>query len=138
MNYGRIVLAAIGGMVVFFVLGGLLQATPLAKEYGAYPGVFRQKDAIMSRMPIGITGILVAILAVAVIYATTYSGGSGLAAGARLGVLVGIFAACAFEAHNFTILNIGSRIALELAATAIVQWTLITMAIGLIYKPVLR
>jgi hypothetical protein len=50
-----------------------------------------------------------------------------------------IFAACAFEGHNFTILNIGGKIALELAVAAIVQWMLITTAIGLmIYKPLSR
>lgn len=135
MNYGRIVLAAIGGMVVFFILGGLLQATPLAKEYGAYRGVFRQRDAIMGRMPVGMAGMFVAILAVAMIYAMNYSGGSGLAQGARLGIIIGIFVACAFEAHNFTILNIGGKLAVELAAAAILQWTLVTMAIGAIYRP---
>jgi hypothetical protein len=135
MNYGRVVLAAVGGMVMFFILGALIQATPLAKMYGAYPGVYREKEAIMSRMPIGMSGMFVAILVVTLIYAMSYSGGSGVAAGARLGLLVGIFAACAFEAHSFTILNIGGKLALGLAAAAIVQWTVIAIAIGLIYKP---
>jgi hypothetical protein len=55
--------------------------------------------------------------------------------GARLGVRVGIFVVCAFVGHNFVILNLGGKLALELAVSNFVQWILVCVVIGLIYKP---
>ena len=54
--------------------------------------------------------------------------------GARLGVLIGIFAVCNVE-HNYMNLNIGLKLALGQAAAYFVQWTITGIVIGLIYKP---
>jgi hypothetical protein len=48
---------------------------------------------------------------------------------------VGIFVVCAFVGHNFVILNLGGKLALELAASNFVQWIIVCVVIGLIYKP---
>ena len=76
-----------------------------------------------------------AILVVAIIFAMIYPGGSGTAEGARFGVLIGIFVVCAFVLHNYVNLNIGLKLALGQAAVYFVQWTIIGIVIGLIYKP---
>jgi hypothetical protein len=55
------------------------------------------------------------------------------AEGARLGVLIGIFVVCALVLHNYVNLNIGLK--LGQAAAYFVQWTIIGIVIGLIYKP---
>jgi len=70
-------------------------------------------------------------------YAKGYEGASGAVEGARLGVLIGIFVACTFVGANYVTLNIGRKLALELAASAFVQWTIVCIVIGLIYKPAL-
>lgn len=52
-----------------------------------------------------------------------------------MGVLIGIFALCAFVLHNYVNLNIGLKLALGQAAAYFVQWTIVGIAIRLIYKP---
>jgi hypothetical protein len=86
-------------------------------------------------MPIGLGGTFLAILVVAILFAMNHQGGSGTAEGARFGVLIGIFVVCAFVLHNYVNLNIGLKLAVGQAATYFVQWTIIGIVIGLIYKP---
>lgn len=72
----------------------------------------------------------------AAIYAKGYEGGSGLAEGARFGLLVGVFVVCAVVADEYVTLNIGRRLALAMAAGRLIEWTLVGMAIGWVYRPV--
>jgi hypothetical protein len=137
MNYSRLALAALGATVASFVVGFLVfwLAPALINEGHKYPAVFRPKEEMMTVMPIGIVATFIAILVVAVIFAMTYQGGSGITGGARLGVLISIFVVCAFVLHNYVNLNIGLKLALGQAAAYFVQWTIIGIVIGLIYKP---
>jgi hypothetical protein len=137
MNYSRLALAALGGTVAYFAFGFLvLWLVPaLINEAHKYPAVFRPKEKMMSVMPIGMAATLMAILVVAIIFAMARQGGSGATEGARLGVLIGIFVVCAFVLHNYVNLNIGLKLALGQAAIYFVQWTMVGMVIGLIYKP---
>jgi hypothetical protein len=137
MNYLRLGLAALGGTVASFAFGFLVfwLVPALINEGHKYPAVFRPKEEMMTVMPIGIVANFMAILVVAVIFAMIHQGGSGPAEGARLGVLIGIFVVCASVLHNYVNLNIGLKLALGQAAAYFVQWTIIGIVIGLIYKP---
>ena len=137
MNYSRLGLAALGGMVASFAFGFLvLWLVPaLINEGHKYPAVFRPKEEMMTVMPIGIVATFISILVVAIIFAMIHQGGSGITEGARFGVLIGIFVVCAFVLHNYVNLNIGLKLALGQAAAYFVQWTIIGIVIGLIYKP---
>ena len=137
MNYSRLGLAALGGTVASFAFGFLvLSLVPgLIKEGHKYPAVFRPKEEMMTVMPIGLVATFISILVVAIIFAMIHQGGSGTTEGARFGVLIGIFVVCAFVLHNYVNLNIGLKLALGQAAAYFVQWTIIGIVIGLIYKP---
>jgi hypothetical protein len=137
MNYSRLALAALGATVASFAFGFLVfwLAPALIEEGHKYPAVFRPKEEMMTVMPIGIVATFIAILVVAIIFAMTYQGGSGITEGARLGVLIGVFVVCAFVLHNYVNLNIGLKLALGQAAAYFFQWTIIGIVIGLIYKP---
>jgi len=137
MNYSRLGLAALGGMVASFAFGFLvLWLVPaLFDEARKYPAVFRPKEEMMSVMPIGIVATFISILVVAIIFAMIHQGGSGITEGARFGVLIGIFVVCAFVLHNYVNLNIGLKLALGQAVAYFLQWTIIGIVIGLIYKP---
>ena len=137
MNYSRLGLAALGGMVASFAFGFLvLWLVPaLINEGHKYPAVFRPKEEMMTVMPIGLVATFISILVVAIIFAMIHQGGSGTTEGARFGVLIGIFVVCAFVLHNYVNLNIGLKLALMQAAAYFVQWTIIGITIGLIYKP---
>jgi hypothetical protein len=137
MNYSRLALAALGGVVAYFAYGfSLLGLVPaLIDEAHKYPDVFRPKEKMMSVMPIGMAATFVAILVLAIIFAMIPQGGSALTEGARFGVLIGIFVVCGFVLHNYVNLNIGLKLALGQAVAYFVQWTIVGMVIGLIYKP---
>jgi hypothetical protein len=77
--------------------------------------------------------MFVAMLVLAALYALSYQGGSGVAEGTRFGVLVGVFAVCAFVIHNHVNLNIGLRLTIAQAAAYFVEWTIVGIVIGLIY-----
>ena len=137
MNYTRLGLAALGGTVAHFAFGFLvLWLVPaLINEAHKYPAVFRPKEEMMTVMPIGLVATFISILVVAMIFAMIHQGGSGTTEGARFGILIGIFVVCAFVLHNYVNLNIGLKLALGQAAAYFVQWTIIGIVIGLIYKP---
>lgn len=137
MNYSRLALAALGGTVASFTFGFLVfwLVPALIEEAHKYPAVFRPKEEMMSVMPIGFVSSFMAILVAAIIFAMAHQGGSGTMEGARFGVLIGIFVVCGFVLHNYVNLNIGLKLALGQAVVYFVQWTIVGIVIGLIYKP---
>jgi len=137
MNYSRLALAALGGTVASFAFGFLVfwLVPALFNEAHKYPAVFRPREEMNTVMPIGTVANFMAILVVAIIFAMMHQGGSGVAAGARLGVLIGVFVVFACVLHNYVNLNIGLKLALGQAAAYLVQWTTVGIVIGLIYKP---
>lgn len=136
MNYGRIALATVGGMVAYFVAGFaiFILVPQMINEGRKYPAVFRSREDMMAVMPALMVATLVAILVLAVLYAMVYRGGSGLAEGARFGALIGVFVVCAFVVHNYVNLNFGVRLMLMQAVAYFVQWTVVGTVIGLLYK----
>jgi hypothetical protein len=137
MNYLSLGLAALGGTVASFAFGFLtLWLVPgLFDEAHKYPAVFRPKDEMMKVMPIGLASSFLSILVAAIIFATIHQGGSGATEGARFGALIGMFVVFAFVLHNYVNLNIGLKLALGQAVAYFVQWTIVGIVIGLIYKP---
>ena len=136
MNYSRLGLAALGGTIASFAFGALVfwLVPALIDEAHKYPAVFRPREEMNRVMPIGFAASFIAILVVAIIFAMIHHGRSGPLEGARLGVLIGIFAVCNVL-HNYANLNFGLKLALGQAAAYFVQWTIVGIVIGLIYKP---
>jgi hypothetical protein len=137
MNYGRILGAAVGAAVVFFIYGFLVHGLLIANDYLPYPvGVYRGGEEAKSHTPFGLAGIFVAILVFATVFAKGNEHGAG--AGARLGFLFGIFMAGAFAAVNYGTLHVSGKLALEIAASELIEWTLVGIVVGLLYKPSVR
>ena len=136
MNYPRVAIAAIAATVVFFMYGFVVHGWLIAKDYTPYPeGVYRVGDAARSHMPFGLAGLFIAILVFATIYAKVREHGSGAGEGARLGLLFGVFMAGAFVAVNYATIEISGKLALELAASEPIEWTLVGITVGLVYRP---
>lgn len=136
MNYPRLLLAAVVATLAFFVYGFLVHGILFAPDYVPYPeGVYRSGDAAKSHVLYGLAGIFVAIIVFATVYASGYKGGRGLIAGARLGLLFGVFIAGAFVAVNYGTINISAKLALELAISALIEWTIVGALVGIVYKP---
>jgi hypothetical protein len=137
MNYARIALAAVCAFLAYFVIGGLSFALmpSLRNEFLKYPAVYRSQEAMKSVMPGGMAAMFVAMVVLAVIYAMLYHGGSGLAEGARFGALIGVFAICSFVIHNYVNLNIAVKLTFQQSVAYFIEWLVVGMVIGLIYRP---
>jgi hypothetical protein len=138
MNYTRIALASIGAFVAYMALGGLMFAAipSLKAEFLRYPAVYRTQEGQMSHMPSGMAAMLLSMVVLAVLYARMYKGGSGFAEGAIFGALIGLFVIGAFVVHNYVNPNIGLKITMFSAAAFFIEWTVVGIAIGLVYKPI--
>ena len=141
MNMMGVVLATLGAFVAYFVVGGVMfVAMPWMKtEFMKYPAVYRPSEGQMKNMPVAMVATLVAIVVLAVLYAMIYHGGSGVVAGAQFGAqfgaLIGVFAIGAFTVHNFVNLNIGWKLTVEQSLAYFVEWLVVGIVIGVIYRP---
>jgi hypothetical protein len=137
----RVLLAALGAFVAYFAAGGLMFVTMpwMKKEFEKYPAVYRPSEGQMKNMPVAMAATSVAIVVLAVLYAMIYHGGSGVVAGAQFGAqfgaLIGVFAIGAFTVHNFVNLNIGWKLTVEQSVAYFVEWLVVGIVIGVIYRP---
>ena len=134
MNVSRVALAAVAATVFDAVYGFLVYGMLLAPEFIKYPAVYRSEEAGPAYLPLMFGGLFIAILVAALIYTKGYEGGSGVAEGTRFGLLLGVFAVTAFAGVNYAVLNIGRKLALMVAAAGFVEWLIIGVIIGLVYK----
>ena len=135
MNYIRLGFAALAGTVAYFATGFLVFGLWIANDYRPFTAVYRPAQEIMHVFPIGIAATFAAIFVLGIIYAKGFEGGRGFAEGARFGMLVGVFSVCAFVIHNYVNLNISVKLTVEQAVGYFVEWTIVGIVIGLIYKP---
>jgi hypothetical protein len=136
MNWIRIALSAFAGLVAYFVYGGIVTGVFLKKDYLPYAAVYRPADQIMKLFPFGIAITFLAIIAITIVYARGTNAGAGWAEGVRFGALVGTFMMFAHVAHNYVNLNIGPKLALEMAVGELVQWAVVGLVIGMLYRPI--
>lgn len=137
MNYGRLALATLGGIVAYFATGGAIfgLVPQMASEFEKHAALYRPREGgDPAPMAAGMVALLVAIFVVTMLYTMTTQGASGVAQGMRFGVLVGLFVVCAFVLHNYMLLNIGLTLTLMQAAAYFIQWTVVGTVIGLVYK----
>ncbi len=135
MNVARIVMATLGAFVVYFALGALFFTRPMMRgEFAKYSAVYRSQQAIKSVMPFGMLGMLLSMLALAILFAMIHPQGAGLAAGAQFGLLIGLYALGSFVLHNHVNLNIGGRLTVLQAIAYSIEWLAVGMTISLIYR----
>jgi hypothetical protein len=137
MNLSRIALASVAAFVAYFAVGGLAFGLlpSLRNEFLKYPSIYRSQDAMKGVMPVGMAFMFIALVVLSILYATLYQGGSGFVAGARFGALIGIFAIGAFVLHNYVNLQIGVKVTVQQAVAYFVEWLIVGIVIGLIYRP---
>jgi len=138
MNYGRLVIAAIAATVVDMVYGFVVYANLLKSEFARYPEIYRSGEVQMAYFLYMVCGLLLATLVASYIYAKGYEGGSGIQEGMRFGVLLGLFGGAAYSLVNYSVMNLGRRITGEMAIAGLVEWTILGIVIGAVYKPVTK
>jgi hypothetical protein len=135
MNVARLVLAAVAATIVDAIYGFAVYGTLLTSEFARYPGVYRPADTQGPFMAFLFGGILLAMLAASYIYAKGYDGGSGVAEGARFGMLLALVAIGYSVLVGYATTNIGRRQLAIMAGAALVEWIIAGIVIGLVYKP---
>ena len=137
MNYGRLALATVGGIVAYFATGGAIfgLVPQIVGEFEKHSALYRSREGDPGPMAVGMVALLIAIFVATLLYTMLSQAGSGVVQGARFGALIGVFVVCAFVLHNYMLLNIGLRLTLMQATAYFIQWTAVGTAIGLLYKP---
>jgi hypothetical protein len=137
MNLTRVALAAFAAFIAYFAVGGLVFGLLpwMRNEYLKYPNIYRSQEGIKSTMPIGMASMFLAIMAIAIIYAMLYHGGSGITEGARFGALIGVFAIGSFVVHNYVNLQIGIKLTVLQGIAYFAEWVIVGLVIGVIYRP---
>jgi len=134
MNYTRIVLAAVAATIVDAVYGFIVYGNILTNQFAQYAGVYRPAATQAPYMPFLFGGILLAMLVAAAMYAKGFEGGIGVVEGFRFGMLVGFLMVGYSVLVNYAILNIGRRLTAYMGLSAIVEWAIAGIVIGLVYK----
>lgn len=134
MNAGRLAIAAVAAAVADMAYGFVAYGVLLANQFAAYPGVYRPA-ADTSYMGYLFGGILLAMFPAAYIYAKGYEGRGGLTEGLRFGCVMGTLMLGYGALVNYSVLNIGFGLGAGMAAVVFVEWLLVGVVIGLVYKP---
>lgn len=135
MNYARLTIAAVAATVVDAIYGFGVYGTALTSQFAKYPGVYRPAAEQTPYLAPLFCGVFVAMLAASYIYAKGYDGGSGLAEGMRFGIVVGLLIVGYTVIVGYATMNVGPRHSGLLAVTALVEWMIAGVVIGLVYKP---
>ena len=138
MNMSRVAAAAVVAWIVDGVYGFVVYGQALQSEFNRYPGVFRATETVMGKMPLMFAGMLIAFFALAYIFAKGHEGGNGLAEGVRFGIVFGLVMFGLISVGNYCVLNIGRKLAAEMAVAGFVEAIIIGAVMGLVYQPAPR
>ena len=135
MNYPRLLLAALAAFAAYMALGGLVFTRPgMRAEFMKYPAVYRSQESMKAVMPLGMLGMFLSMLALAVLFALIHPAGGGWQAGLAFGAIVAVYALGSFVLHNHVNLNIGARLTTFQAVAYAVEWIAVGVVIALIYQ----
>jgi hypothetical protein len=132
MNWLRAVLAALAATIAYYVLG-FASGPLLAASFQSSLTALRSREEILSHMPLGLAGTLVAMLVLVVLYAMPVRSGPHLARGAGLGFAVSVLLLCAGTIHEFVIFNVGLQFLVVEGISALIQWTIAGVVVALVY-----
>jgi len=134
MNYTRLLLAAVAATIVDAVYGFIVYGNVLTAEFARYPGVFRPAESQAPYMGYLFCGIFIAMLAATFIYAKGYEGGQAVMEGLRFGLAVGVLEVGYDFMVGYAITNTGRRITAMMSIASLVEWMIVGVVIGLVYK----
>ena len=135
MDYRRIALAAVVAWLVDALYGIVMWIVVLGDQFASYPSVFRPQEVTNAKMPIMLGAGLVAMFALALIYAKGHGGRNGVIEGTRFGLLLAVFTLCFVSVSMYGTLNIGTQLATVKSLISFFEMILIGVVIGTLYRP---
>ena len=133
MNFTRLALAAVAATVADFVYGFAVYGNLLTSSFLAQGAIYRTADAQMQYMPIGAAGLVLAMVAAAMLFSV--SGFRGAMGGLQFGLLLAVFAIGTGVVVNYATLNMTEDHASRMIVAALGEWLLVGTVIGLVYRP---
>ena len=133
MNYTRLALAAVAATVADFVYGFAVYGNLLSSSFLAQGAIYRSAESQMAHMPLGAGGVLLAMVAAAMLFAV--SNFRGVSGGLQFGFLLGVFAIGTSVVVNYATLNMTEDHAARMVLAASAEWLIVGAVIGLIYRP---
>lgn len=136
MNYTRLALSAVAAFVAYMGVGGIFFMNDgMKNEFRKYTSVFRTEETMKGAMPMGMLGMLLAMGAASWLFAMIHPAGAGWMAGAEFGFVTAVFVLGTYVLHNYSILNIGGRLAAMQGFAHTLQWIMVGVVIALVYRP---
>ncbi len=135
MDYRRIALAAVVAWLVDSVYGIVMWIVSLSDQFASFPAVFRAHDTLNAGVLVMLGAGLIAMFALAYIYAKGYDGGNGAVEGVRFGLVLAVFTFCFVSIPMYATLNIGAQLATTMSIASFIEMTLIGAVIGSLYRP---
>ncbi len=135
INYARIFLAALGGTFVYYIYGFIVFGVLIKSAYRASEALYRPASEVTRYMLAGIVATYVGLLALGLLYVKCYTGGSGWTEGWRVGLLTAVLITCVGVVHNWVTMRMDGKLAALQAVATFLQWILVGMTIGLLYRP---
>ncbi len=133
MNFPRLAAAVIAAVIADFAYGFAVYGNVLTSSFLAQGGIYRTAEAQMAYMPIGAAGLVLAMIAAAMLFAVSVF--RGLSGGLQFGLLIAIFSIGTNVVVNYATLNITEDHASRMVLAALGEWLLVGAVIGVVYKP---
>jgi hypothetical protein len=133
MNFTRLALAAVAATVADFVYGFAVYGNLLTSSFLAQGAIYRTAESQMEYMPIGAAGLVLAMVAAAMLFSV--SGFRGAAGGLQFGLLLAVFAIGTGVVVNYATLNMTEDHASRMILASLGEFLLVGTVIGLVYRP---
>ena len=133
MNYTRLALAAVAATIADIVYGFAVYGNLLTSSFLAQGAIYRSAESQMEYMPIGAAGLVLAMVAAAMVFAV--SNFRGVGGGLQFGFLLAVFAIGTGVVVNYATLNMTEDHAARMVVAALGEWLLVGAVIGLVYRP---
>jgi hypothetical protein len=133
MNFTRLALAAVAGVIADFAYGFAVYGNLLTSSFLAQGAIYRGAEAQMEYMPIGAAGLVLAMAALVMVFAV--SSFRGIGGGLQFGLLIAVFSIGTNVVVNYATLNMTEDHAARMVLAALGEWLVVGAAIGAVYRP---
>ena len=120
-------------MIADFVYGYAVYGNLLTGSFLAQGAIYRSPEAQMAYMPIGAAGLVLAMVAAAMMFAVSVF--RGVSGGLQFGLLIAVFSIGTNVVVNYATLNMTEDHAARMVLAALGEWLLVGAVIGLVYQP---
>lgn len=133
MNYTRIALAAVAAIVADFMYGFIVFGNLLTSSFLAQTGIYRTAEAQVAKMPIGASGMFVAMIAATILFARSTFRRTA-ADGLMFGLLLAMFAIGVAVLVNYATINMQGDHAVRMVLAGLGEWLVVGAVIGAVYR----